>query len=258
MTLRWRLPVVAALALLSAPAPALGQADASDTWKPAIRRAADYADGRRGLVHFATVDERGRLRGQGVRHAAPSASVIKAMFMVAYLRQDSVRDRDLRQSDRRLLDPMIRESDNATATRVRDIVGAHAIRHLARRAGMRDFALNSTWGLSRISSRDQARFFFELEEHVPAGHRDYARKLLRTIVEPQRWGVAEVTPPGWTIFFKGGWAGASGRVNHQVAFLELGDRRIAMAILTEYSPNHGYGTRTLRGVAKRLTRRLRD
>ena len=31
-----------------------------------------------------------------------------------------------------------------------------------------------------------------------------------------------------------------------------------MAILTEYSPNHEYGTRTLRGVAKRLTRRLRD
>jgi len=258
MTLRRRLALVATLALLTLPAPALAQAGASDTWKPAIGRAGDYADGRRGVVRFATVDERGRLRGHGTRHTAPSASVIKAMFMVAYLRQDSVRDRHLRGRDRRLLEPMIRESDSVAATRVRDIVGARAIRHLARRAGMRDFELHSVWGLSRISARDQARFFFEIEDHVPGAHRDYARELLRTIVESQRWGVAQATPPGWTIFFKGGWAGATGRVNHQAAFLERGKRRIALAILTEHSPSHEYGSRTLRGVAKRLTRRLRD
>lgn len=259
MTVRNGAPILVALAVLAASAPAQVEAAEADTWKPAVKRAADYADGRHGLVHFAAVDERGRLRGSGERHTAPSASVIKAMFMVAYLRQSSVRDRDLRGSDTQLLEPMIRESDNATATRVREIVGANAIERLADRAGMRDFALHpTTWGLSQISARDQARFFLDLSGHVPRRHRDYARELLRTIVEWQRWGVAEVTPPGWTTFFKGGWAGASGRVNHQAAFLEVGDRRISLAILTEHSPGHQYGTNTLRGVAKRLTRRLRD
>lgn len=256
MTVRTGAPILATLAVLGG---AQAEGAEAETWKPAIKRAADYADGRRGLVHFAAVDEDGRLRGSGERHTAPSASVIKAMFMVAYLRQDSVEDRDLRESDERLLEPMIRESDNDTATRVREIVGASAIERLARRAGMRDFALHrTTWGLSRISARDQARFFFDLTGHVPREHRDYARDLLSTIVDWQRWGVTEATPPGWTIFFKGGWADASGWVNHQAAFMELDDRRIALAILTEHSPSHEYGTDTLRGVAKRLTRRLRE
>ncbi len=250
--------ILAGLALLAVSPPAGAAAAEAQTWKPAVKRAADYADQRRGLVHFAAIDEDGRLRGSGERHTAPSASVIKAMFMVAYLRQGWVEDRDLRGSDKRLLEPMIRESDNATATRVREILGASAIERLARRVGMRDFGLHHThWGLSRISARDQARFFFDLTGLVPRGHRDYARKLLRTIVDWQRWGVAEATPPGWTTFFKGGWAGGSGRVNHQAAFLELGERRISIAILTEHSPSHDYGSSTLHGVAKRLTRRLR-
>ena len=41
------------------------------------------------------------------------------------------------------------------------------------------------------------------------------------------------------------------------ATLPRGERRIALAILTEHSPSHSYGKRTLRGVAKRLTRDLR-
>lgn len=44
----------------------------------------------------------------------------------------------------------------------------------------------------------------------------------------------------------------TGRVTHQVAFLENGDHRISLAILIEFSPSHSYGTWTVRGVAKRL------
>jgi hypothetical protein len=39
-----------------------------------------------------------------------------------------------------------------------------------------------------------------------------------------------------------------------VAFLEQGETRISLAILTEHNPSHRYGTATIRGVAARLLR----
>lgn len=152
---------------------------------------------------------------------------------------------------------MIRRSDNATATEVRNIVGARPIRRLARDARMRRFRFDrDTWGLSRINAVDQARFFHRYESYVPARHADYARRLLASIVRSQRWGVGRVDTGPWSLRFKGGWGTATGRVNHQVAWLERRDERISLAILTEHNPSHGYGKRTLRGVAERLLREL--
>jgi hypothetical protein len=96
----------------------------------------------------------------------------------------------------------------------------------------------------------------ELERYIPKRHERYARWLLSHIVKPQRWGIAKVTPSGWRLFFKSGWGSGTGRVGHQVAWLEKGDRRVALAITTEFSPSHAYSKRTLRGVAARLLRGL--
>jgi hypothetical protein len=66
-----------------------------------------------------------------------------------------------------------------------------------------------------------------------------------------------VRPRHWRLYFKGGWGIADdgiGAVNHQVAFLERGRCRIALAILTEHNPSPADGTETLRGVARRLLR----
>jgi beta-lactamase class A len=242
------------LLLLSLVAPATGLAE--EVWSPDVAAAAEYARHRSGVVAFAVVDEDGTIRGKRLAATAPMASVFKVMLMVTYLRRPSVRHRDLRAEDRRLLGPMIRWSDNATATRIRDIVGGPALHRLARDAGMRDFRLHPTWGLSRTSPRDQARLMFSLEDFIPDRHDDTARRLLSSIVRSQRWGIPRAAPAGWDVYFKGGWGSGTGRVTHQVAFLEQGDRRIAVAILTEFSPSHGYGTRTVRGVAARLFRGL--
>ncbi len=196
------------------------------------------------------------MRGHAVSVGAPMASVFKVMLLVTYLRRASVRNRELRGADRALLAPMIRRSDNATATRIRNLVGAEAINRLARDADMRDFQLHSTWGLSRTSPRDQAPFMFELERYIPSRHEGYARRLLSSVVKGQRWGIPKAAPPGWDVYFKGGWGSGTGRVTHQVAFLESGERRIALAIFTENSPSHSYGTSTVRGVAARLLRGL--
>jgi Beta-lactamase enzyme family len=222
------------------------------SWVPDVDGAREYAQSRQSEISFHVRTERGRWSYDADR-AVASASVVKAMLMAAYLHRPDVRDRPLTTADHRLLDPMIRRSDNRAATRVRDIVGSEALGRLARRAGMTRFATHPIWGLSRITARDQTRLWLRFESFLPPRHRDYAMELLRTIVPRQRWGFARlVYPPGWELFFKGGWGSGTGLVEHQVALLRRGTERVAVAILTTGSPSHAYGKQTLRGVAERL------
>lgn len=179
------------------------------------------------------------------------------MLLVAYLRQPSVRDRPLAKADRDLLAPMIRWSDNVAATRVRDIVGNDGLVRLARKVGMRAFTPAAVWGLSRVDAADQTLFFLGIDRYVPRRHRAYALRLLSSIVPSQRWGIAQVRPPGWALYFKGGWGSGTGAVDHQVALLRRGQRRVSVAILTTSSPTHAYGKQTLHGIAKRLLSGLR-
>jgi len=198
----------------------------------------------------------GHLDGLSARRTMPSASVLKAMLLVAYLREPDVRDRPLRKADRDLLGPMIRRSDNVAATRVRDLVGNDGLVRLAHRAGMRAFVPAAIWGLSRIDAADQTLFLLHVDRFVPRRHSATAMALLSSIVPSQRWGIAKVRPPGWALYFKGGWGSGSGAVDHQVALLRRGERRVSIAILTTGSPSHAYGKATLRGVASRLLRGL--
>lgn len=227
---------------------------AARVWRPHIGEAKRYAMRRAGDVAFAAIDQRGRLRGFRMGRTAPAASVFKVMLLASYLRR--LGDQPLSMRDRRLLAPMIRRSDDVAATRVRDAVGARRIARLARAARMRDFQYRWVWGLSRTSPRDQARFMYRLGSYVPGRHRRYARHLLSHVVRSQRWGVGRVVPRGWKLFLKGGWASGTGRVDHQVALLERGRRRVAIAVFTQFNPSHRYGKGTLRGVAARLLRGL--
>jgi hypothetical protein len=234
-------------------------APAGETFHPHVREAIRYARSRAGTISFAVVDESGRIGGFNRHRRVPSASVIKAMFLAAYLRRPSVRDRRLHDPDRELLAPMIKRSDNEAATRVADIVGPDAMRTLARAAGMKNFSYTRPWGLSQVTARDQARFFFAYDRYIPDMHEKYARYLLSHITPAQRWGVARYVDdnlPGWTLYFKGGWGSGTGWVDHQVAFIESGGRRIAIAIMTRNDPGQSYGNETLRVITRRLLRGL--
>lgn len=223
-------------------------------WHPDVAAARAYAQERAGEVAFAVIDQRGRFRGYRVRDTAPMASTFKVMLMASLLRKRD--EHPLRRSDRRLLAPMIRWSDNYSAELVRDMVGARRIKRLARAARMRDFEYNAYWGLSRSSPRDQARFMYHLQRYIPGRHRAYARYLLSHVVRWQRWGIGRVVPEGWKLFLKGGWGSGTGLVDHQVALLKHRRKRVALAIFTENQPGHSYGKQTLRGVAARLLRGL--
>lgn len=224
-------------------------------WAPDVRAASAYAAGRVGTVSFA-VRTREHLWGRRPRMGVSSASVVKAMLLVAYLDHPAVRGRRLTAGERALLGPMIRYSDNDAATRVRALVGDARILRLARQARMRRFRLSPSWGLSRIDAADQSRYFLSLPELTARRHRAYALGLLGSIVPEQRWGVGRTRPRGWRLYFKGGWGAGSGAVSHQVALLRHGRRRVAVAITTTGSPSHAYSEATLEGVARRLLRGL--
>jgi Beta-lactamase enzyme family len=181
--------------------------------------------------------------------------VIKAMLLVAYLDR-LAHERPITASDRALLGPMIHVSDNEAATAIYARLGDAALYRLARRAGMRSFAVRGYWGSAQISAGDQARFFAQLDRLTPPRYRRYARSLLASIVSWQAWGLPEIARPVWRVFFKGGWRRSlHGHLVHQVALLERGRRAMAIAVLTEANPSHGYGRETVRGIAARLLRR---
>lgn len=225
----------------------------SPVWEPRVAAAREYAQTRSGSISFAAVGTEGQMVGSRSDTRVSAASVLKVMFLVAYLRHPDVRDRPLRQHDRDLLEPMIRRSANEPATRIADMLGPGPMERLAERAGMRDFSYTRPWGASQTSARDQAAFMHELHRHLPSRHRDYALDLLTRIVPEQRWGIGEVPTPGWTQHYKGGWGSGTGAVDHQVALLRYEDgTRVAVAVMTTGNPDHEYGKATLRGVFRRL------
>ena len=225
------------------------------SWSPDARPATEYAKSRAGDVSFSVFDMRGKQREFGGYGHAYMASTYKVMLMVAYLRKAS--NRYLTSYDESLLEPMIRRSDNVTASRIDSMLGRGPLDELADDAEMRGFVwVDNPWGKSKTTPRDQAFFMRTLKQYVPERHWDYARGLLNSITPSQRWGIGQVPVHGWNLHFKGGWGSGTGWVNHQVVLLAKDGRRIGLAVMTENSPSLEYGKQTLEGVFRMLLRDL--
>jgi D-alanyl-D-alanine dipeptidase len=219
--------------------------------RPHIAAARRFVRGR-ASSSFALIDTHGRLHGFAPHRRYVSASVSKAMLLVAYLRQ--IGRRRPNRSERRLLRPMITMSDNKRADSIYARVGDGGLLAVARRARMRDLTVAGYWGSVLFSAADLARFFRRFSAMVPPPSREYARRLLSSIMPRQRWGFSRVSlRRGWRTFFKGGWRRTSrGSLVHEAALFERGGSRFSLAVLTDANPSHAYGTATLRGVARRL------
>lgn len=245
---------VVALGLVFATLP--GSA-AADRWDRAVHRARAYASTRAGAVAFAVTDEHGRLHGSRTHAGWYSASLLKPVIMGTLLTRPSVRHRPLTTAERALLTPMIRWSANEPASTLFVRLGPRTIQRFGQRHGLRSLRVAApTWGSSRITAAGYARFFRALPEAIGLRHRRVARRLLRTVIRAQRWGVPPVAPRGWTLLLKGGWRAGRGygRIVNQAARLECGKTVVSLTILTDHDPSHDYGTRTVRGVARRLLR----
>ena len=220
-----------------------------------LERAASYARARQGTASFAVVDTAGQVRGVEGRRSFASASVVKAMILVAYLDLAASRGTSLTDTERSQLSEMIRRSDNRSATQLASTVGSSGLRDVARRAGMRNTTPQvAPWGGTQTNAEDQARLFARIDELAPSRYRSYARRLLTTIIPEHRWGIPRTAPRDATVLFKGGWLldeDGAWRV-HQIAKVERGPKQLAVAVMTDGNPSQSYGEDTVRGVAARL------
>jgi hypothetical protein len=222
-------------------------------WQPNMQGAIAYANGRGGDIAFAVRTDR-LFYGYRPDHVEWSASVLKAMLLVTYLDQPDVSRRVLNDYDRSLLFPMITQSDNAAASTVLGIVGDGNLWALANWVGMTNFQPASPWGESHITARDQTRFFLHIDNYVSRLHKAYALRMLASVTPSQRWGIGEVAPRNWELYFKGGWGSGTGLTDHQVVLLVRGCARVSIAVLTMYDVSHDYGKETLKGIFRRLLR----
>jgi hypothetical protein len=222
-----------------------------------VAAAARYLAGRTGRTAFAVVDSEGRLSGVNMHWTFVSASVVKAMLLVGYLRMLDARGQHfVDAASNAFLYPMINVSDNTAATHTWSIVGDSGLYAVARAAGMTDFSIVGIWANAQISAADQARFFFEMDSLIPREFVGYARTLLSTIASYESWGIPAVARPmGYAVFFKGGWLSTGlGQLVHQVARLERPGRVFSIAVMTDGDPSMGYGIDTIQGVTAALLR----
>lgn len=225
-----------------------------------VRAARRFAEDRPGAVSFAVVGPLGGVRGLDMHRQFSSASASKALLLAAELRRLRRARDPLDPGTRSLLRAMITVSDNDAAGEIYARVGDGGLLTVARKAGMRDFeAIPGYWGGAQITAADTARFYFRLDRHLAGPHRRFAKRLLASITESQRWGIPAAAGRTWHVWFKGGWRPpdakeTSGPVTHQAALLvHGGGQRVAIAVLTDQVPG-GSSFGTIEGIARRLLR----
>jgi hypothetical protein len=239
------------------PPPSIARAPAYPSAKR-IARARGYIAGRAGRKAFAAVDDRGRLAGYHVHERFHSASSVKSMLLVAYLRKLGREHRSLDRDSQALLYPMIHSSDNDAASDVLALVGERALNAVARDARMTDYEPGgATWGFTEVSAADLARFFYRQDGLIPRRFRDYARWLLSTIEASESWGIPAVARPEFKVFFKGGWLPEVEGLVNQVGRLERRGVSFSLAVMSTHDPSMQYGERTIEGVTARLLGRAR-
>jgi Beta-lactamase enzyme family len=225
----------------------------------ALKEASQYAEARGGEVSIAIVDTRGRLRGSDENRLYSSASVVKSMLLAAELRRLRREGLPLDTATESLLRAMITYSDNDAADAIYYRVGDAGLFEVARLAGMNRFTVAGHWGNAQIAAADMAHMFSDLDSVIAGAHREFGLGLLGSIVPEQSWGIPAAAGRDWAVRFKGGWVTTErGQLAHQVAELRDGDKRIAIAVLTDYQPSMSHATATIEGVAERLLTWNRD
>jgi hypothetical protein len=218
----------------------------------AIASAVDYLNARAGQTSLAVLDSQGHLTGARMYERFQSASVVKVMFLTAFLQLLNDVGRPVSELDDSLLYPMIHESNNEDASAVLERVGGGAIARVAREAKMQDYAPGvGWWAYTQTSAADQARFFIAIEHLIPRQFWPYARGLLDGIEPEQSWGIPEVARPRWQVFFKTGALPSEGLFN-EVARLERPGVTFTIAVFSTGDPSMAYGEETMRGVGARL------
>ncbi|WP_233515517.1 serine hydrolase [Marinitenerispora sediminis] len=188
-----------------------------------------------------------------------AASVGKVVVLGALLRTTMDQGRPLTREEHRLATAMITVSDNDATVRLRDELGRARIQRFLDRAGLTRTRLDpgDAVGLMRITALDQLRLLRTLTEGdgvLGAPQRGYARRLMASVAEDQRWGVPAGAPPGARVYVKNGWLPHGDtdvwRVNSVGAFDGTPAGPYRLVVLTDGNAGMRYGIDTVQAVAR--------
>ena len=138
-----------------------------------------------------------------------TASIVKVQVLACALLRAQDAGRDLSATELSLAKPMIRLSDNNATTALFNRLGkATAVGRCNKRLGLKETAVNSSWGLTKTTVNDQVKLLAELVDTkgpLDAGSRRQAFKLMSTVDDTQDWGVPVVAKAGEVTTVKNGW-----------------------------------------------------
>ncbi|MFI9843374.1 serine hydrolase [Nonomuraea sp. NPDC051941] len=229
-----------------------------------------YLAGRSGQVTAMVKDlTTGRLYRYHPGERLITASTAKVQILMALLLRASWKK--LPAGVRHDADIMIRYSDNHAADRLWSrIGGAPGFTKAGRKLGLKhtqgvagECVDLYCWGITRTSVDDQIRLMRALvsgKSPLKAKDRDQVLKLMGHVVAGQNWGISAAACAGDRVALKNGWLKhVSNKLWATVSVgLIRGDgHAYAVAVLTEGSPEVGYGIATVEGVTKRIMQDFR-
>ncbi|KAB8184354.1 serine hydrolase [Nonomuraea phyllanthi] len=238
--------------------------------KQITRRLDAYLAGRNVKVTAMVKDlATGRLYRYHPGERLITASTAKVQILMALLLKTPWKK--LPQAVRHDAELMIRYSDNHAADRLwLRVGGAAGFTKAGRRLGLKDTQGVAgqcvdlyCWGITRTSVDDQIRLMRALvsgKSPLKAADREHVLDLMGRVIDGQNWGISAAACAGDRVALKNGWLR---RVSNKlwatisVGLLRGDGRDYAVAVLTEGSPDVGYGIATVEGVVRRIMRDFR-
>ncbi|MGP3635923.1 serine hydrolase [Streptomyces sp. 24-1644] len=137
-----------------------------------------------------------------------TASIVKVDVLAALLLLAQDEGRELNGAEHGYAAAMIRRSDNASATRLWQVIGgAEGLDAANARLGLTSTAAARAWGLTQTTACDQVRLLRAVfgpagDSVLSAGSRSYVQELMGKVGADQQWGVS-AAGTGWSL--KNGW-----------------------------------------------------
>lgn len=193
-----------------------------------------------------------------------TASVLKAEILAGVELRAQGEGRGLTPAEVAQVAPMIRVSDNASASRLfSSLGGAGGLSRVGDAFGLgQTEEIGPVWGLSSTTADDQAGFIERLLQGpgpLDTAHRASVWFFLKSVHPDQRWGVPVGVPAGWDVGLKNGFADSNGtrwRINSVGYVSDPGGGGYSVAILSDGWPSMADGIPVVNAVAARINATL--
>ncbi|WP_377272336.1 serine hydrolase [Peterkaempfera sp. SMS 1(5)a] len=221
--------------------------------------------GRAGTVSVGLWDrDTGTWCGVGYTRHYDSASVVKAMVMLAVLHRAQEAGRHVTVREDHLVTAMITKSDNDATTVLWHSLGPSRVQRFMELAGLTHTALNDggSWGLTQITAQDELRVLALLDSDNPVispWSRAYGMRKLASVVPSQRWGTPAGAPSDVSVHVKNGWlprATHGWRVHSIGDFTRPDGPGYRLVVLSHGNRTMAYGVATIERVARVVHRDL--